>query len=320
MASLASIKQPIQDSFLLFQSTYDEMLSSVNPTLGLMMEHIKQTQGKQMRPILVLLSAGICGGITQSTINAAVALELLHSASLVHDDVVDDSNERRGMLSAKAKFNNKIAILGGDFMLSTALIEAAETENISVIKTLSSLGKQLSEGELYQMENTKVRLFDENAYFNVIKNKTAALFAACAKIGSISSNNIDIEKELKMASIGEQIGICFQIKDDIFDFIPTSQTGKPSGKDLLEGKITLPLIYVYNNSDNAVKSSILSAIDEVDVNYLQTLALEKGGIEYATKRLENIQNRAIEMIEAFPPSQYRNALVEFVKYVAERKN
>lgn len=318
MSSLSTIKQPIQDSYLLFQSTYDEMLSSVNPTLGLMLEHIKQTKGKQMRPLLVLLSAGICGGITQTTINAAVALELLHSASLVHDDVVDDSDERRGMLSAKAKFNNKIAILGGDYILSTALIEAANTDNIAVIKTLAALGKQLSEGEVFQMENTKGKLFDENAYFNVIKNKTAALFAACAKIGAISSNNIDIEKELKMSSLGEIIGLCFQIKDDIFDYIPTSKTGKPLGKDLLEGKITLPLIYVYNNADTATKSAILSALDEFDVNFLQTIVQGKGGIDYAGNRLKNLQKRALEMIDAFPNTPYTKALKEYVNYVVDR--
>lgn len=273
-----------------------------------------------MRPLLVLLTAGICGGITQSTIHSAVALELLHAASLVHDDVVDDSDERRGMLSLKAIFNNKVSILGGDYMLSTALQEAAKTENVGVFKTLATLGQQLSEGEIYQMENTKQKLFDENAYFNVIRHKTAALFAACGKIGAITSNNTDMEKELRVTALGEQIGLCFQIKDDIFDFNPSAQTGKTACKDLLEGKITLPLIYVYNNADTTVKTAILSALDEGDVNYLQKAAWDMGGIDYAQKRLEAMQQRAFEMVDIFPQSRYTAALRTYIDYMSKRKN
>lgn len=317
--SLSEIKQPIQDSFLLYQSTYNDVLNSANPTLSLLLEHTKKSQGKQMRPLLVLLTAGICGGITQSTIHAAVALELLHAASLVHDDVVDNSDERRGMPSIKNLFNNKVAILGGDYMLSTALSEAAKTENVAVFKTLSYLGRQLSEGEIYQMENTKRKLFDENAYFNVIKHKTAALFATCGKIGAITSNNLDMEKELRVTALGEQIGLCFQIKDDIFDFTPDAKTGKTAGKDLIEGKITLPLIYVYNNADTTVKTAILSALDEGDVTYLQKIAWEMGGIDYAQKRLETIQQRALDMAEVFPQSRYSASLRTYISYMSSRQ-
>ncbi|MBO6034757.1 MAG: polyprenyl synthetase family protein [Paludibacteraceae bacterium] len=318
--SLSEIKAPIQDSFLLFQRTYNDVLNSANPSLNLLLEHTKQSQGKQMRPLLVLLTAGICGGITQSTIHSAVALELLHAASLVHDDVVDDSDERRGMPSLKAIFNNKVSILGGDYMLSTALQEAAKTENVGVFKTLATLGQQLSEGEIYQMENTKQKLFDENAYINVIRHKTAALFAACGKIGAITSNNTDMEKELRVTALGEQIGLCFQIKDDIFDFNPSAQTGKTACKDLLEGKITLPLIYVYNNADTTVKTAILSALDEGDVNYLQKAARDMGGIDYAQKRLEAMQQRAFEMVDIFPQSRYTAALRTYIDYMSKRKN
>ncbi len=318
--SLSEIKAPIQDSFLLFQRTYNDVLNSANPSLNILLEHTKLSQGKQMRPLLVLLTAGICGGITQSTIHSAVALELLHAASLVHDDVVDDSDERRGMPSLKAIFNNKVSILGGDYMLSTALQEAAKTENVGVFKTLATLGQQLSEGEIYQMENTKHKLFDENAYFNVIRHKTAALFAACGKIGAITSNNTDMEKELRVTALGEQIGLCFQIKDDIFDFNPSAQTGKTACKDLLEGKITLPLIYVYNNADTTVKTAILSALDEGDVNYLQKAAWDMGGIDYAQKRLEAMQQRAFEMVDIFPQSRYTAALRTYIDYMSKRKN
>lgn len=317
--SLSEIKKPIQDSYLLFQSTYNDVLNSANPTLSLLLEHLKQTQGKQMRPLLVLLTAGLCGGISQSTIHAAVALEMLHAASLVHDDVVDDSNERRGMPAIQAIFNNKVAILGGDYMLSTALDEAAKTENVRVFKTLASLGQQLSEGELYQMENAKKRLFDERAYFNVIKHKTAALFSACAKLGAITSNNIDIEKELRVTAMGEQIGLCFQIKDDIFDYMPQSETGKPTGKDLMEGKITLPLIYVYNSANSTVKTSILSALDEGDVPYLQKITMESGGIEYAKRYLEKLQVSTSDMLDVFPTSRYSTALHAYIDYLSDRK-
>lgn len=319
MNSLTEIKQPIQDSFLLFEKTYDKVLSSTNPTISLLLEHVKKSKGKQMRPMLVLLSAGLCGGITESTIHSAVALELLHISSLIHDDVVDDSDERRGMMSVKALFNNKVSVLGGDYILSVGLSEVAISSETAVLSIVATLGKQLADGEVYQMENAKNRLFDENAYYNVIKNKTAALFSACAKIGAVSSKNADMEKELKITSIGELIGICFQIKDDIFDFMPSADTGKPVGKDLMEGKITLPLIYVYNNADTTTKTAILTALDEGDVAYLQSIAVECGGIEYAQKRLEMLQHRAIEMLEAFPKSPYRDSLIRYVEYVAERK-
>lgn len=320
MNILSEIKQPIQDSFLLFQNTYDEVLSSANPTLALLLEHIKKSKGKQMRPMLVMLSAGICGGITEATIHAAVALELLHTASLIHDDVVDDSDERRGMSSVKALFNNKVSVLGGDYVLSVGLNEAAATADVNIISTLANLGKQLSDGEIYQMDNTKLKLFDENAYFNVIRNKTASLFASCAKMGAISSKNVDMERELKITAIGEVIGLCFQIKDDIFDFTPMAQTGKPAGKDLQEGKITLPLIYVYNNADTQTKTAILSALDEGDVTYLQSVVQAQGGIEYANQRLQNLQQRALEMLDVFHQSPYKTALKRYIEYVSERKN
>lgn len=320
MNILSEIKQPIQDSFLLFQNTYEEVLSSANPTLALLLEHIKKSKGKQMRPMLVMLSAGICGGITETTIHAAVALELLHTASLIHDDVVDDSNERRGMTSVKALLNNKVSVLGGDYVLSVGLNEAAATLDTNIVTTLANLGRQLADGEIYQMENTKLRLFDENSYFNVIRNKTASLFASCAKMGAISSKNADMEKELKITAIGEMIGLCFQIKDDIFDFNPCAEIGKPTGKDILEGKITLPLIYVYNNADTQTKTSILSALDEGDVAYLQSVVKAQGGIEYATQRLQNLQQRALDMLEVFHQSPYKVALKKYIEYVSERKN
>lgn len=318
MNILSEIKQPIQDSFLLFQNTYDEILSSANPTLSLLLEHVKNSRGKQMRPMLVMLSAGLCGGITEATIHAAVALELLHTASLIHDDVVDDSDERRGMKSVKSLFNNRISILGGDYILSVGLNEAAVTADANIITTLATLGKQLSDGEIYQMDNTKLRLFDEAAYFNVIKNKTAALFAACAKMGAISSKDADMESELKITAMGELIGQCFQIKDDIFDFIPDAATGKPSGKDLMEGKITLPLIYVYNNADTKTKTAILSALDECDVQYLQKVVVERGGIDYANSRLAQLQQRSIEMLDVFPASAYKTAMRKYIDYVVTR--
>jgi len=319
MNILSEIKQPIQDSFLLFQNTYDEVLSSANPTLSLLLEHVKKSQGKQMRPLLVMLSAGICGGITEVTIHSAVALELLHIASLIHDDVVDDSNERRGLQSAKALFNNKLSVLGGDYILSAGLNEAALTADPNILSTLAILGKQLSDGEIFQMDNTKLRLFDENAYFSVIKNKTAALFSASAKMGAISAKNVDMERELKITAIGELIGLCFQIKDDIFDYTPTAATGKPSGKDLIEGKITLPLIYVYNNADTQTKTAILSALDEADVTYLQKVAKQKGGIDYSIQKLQHLQQRALEMLEVFSASPYKTALKKYIEYVADRK-
>ncbi|NCC98268.1 MAG: polyprenyl synthetase family protein [Bacteroidia bacterium] len=319
MAIPAQITLPIQDYFALYEEAYAKSLHSKDAILKPLIQHVRQSSGKQMRPILVLLCARLCGDITQNTLHAAIALELLHVASLIHDDVVDESDKRRGYDSVRAKFNNKIAVLGGDFILSSALSQAASTESAAIVKVIASLGKQLSEGELLQLETINENHSNEKKYFDIISQKTAALFAACARLGVTSSTNTDIETEQKIVSIGELIGICFQLKDDIFDYEPSNKIGKPTGIDLAEGKLTLPLIHVIETSNDADKQRIKEAFKNKEISYLQDLAHQKGGIQYATEKLHELQEKALSILNEFPESPARTAIKAYIEYVADRK-
>ena len=319
MAIPAQIKLPIQDSFALYEEAYAKSLHSKDAILMPLIEHLRQSSGKQMRPILVLLCAKLCGIVTQNTLHAAIALELLHVASLIHDDVVDESDKRRGYASIRAKFNNKIAVLGGDFILSSALSEAASTESTAIIKVIAGLGKNLSEGELLQLETINENHSNEKKYFDILSRKTAARVAACARLGFISSTNTDIETEQKIVSIGEIIGTCFQLKDDIFDYEASDKIGKPTGIDLAEGKLTLPLIHVIENSSDAEKQRIKEAIENKEIIYLQDLAHQKGGINYAIKKLHELQENALSILNEFPESPARTAIRAYTEYVVDRK-
>ena len=254
MSRLEQIKQPIQAEFEVFKQKFDASLQSSNPLLGEVINFIKQRRGKMMRPMLTLLMAKLCGKIEESTYYAAISLELLHTASLVHDDVVDESDKRRGQASVNALYDNKVSVLVGDFLLATSLTNAALTENISLVKLVSCLGQKLSEGEIIQLSNTNASDFSEDVYFDVIKKKTAALFSTAAEAGVRSVESCDEIAE-KAYRFGELIGIAFQIKDDIFDYNPSDSLGKPSGNDMKEGKLTLPALYVLNAfNDESMKN------------------------------------------------------------------
>lgn len=290
--------------------------------LNSVIAHIRQKNGKMMRPILVLLAAKLYGEVCPATLHAAVALELLHNASLVHDDVVDESTERRGQLSVNAIFNNKVAVLSGDYLLATALVEVGMTRNYDIIDVVSNLGQDLAEGELLQLSNVSNPHFSEDIYFDVIRKKTAVLFAACTKAGALSVG-VDGEKAEYARLLGEYIGLCFQIKDDIFDYYESKEIGKPTGNDMLEGKLTLPVLYALNSTENstaqaiAVKVKSGTASDE-EIAHLIDFAKQNGGIEYAIQTMYTYKEKALQLLSVVPDTDVKKALISYLDYVIER--
>lgn len=326
MITIADIKKPIEKELSRFNEEFDKSLTSDNETLSIVHQHIKNNKGKQIRPTMTLLSAKICNKeISDSSIYVALALELLHTASLVHDDVVDDSKMRRGQSSVNAIWDNQVSVLTGDYLLSEALNTACKTNNIQIIKNICDLGKRLSEGELLQINNVEKVSTIEEKYIEVISKKTAKLFSVCTQNGAISVNASD-EKINAMKSFGELYGIAFQIRDDIFDYISTKETiGKPVGNDIREGKITLPLIYALNNCEPVEKQVIMNIIKQKDfttdnINEIIEFAKKKGGIEYAEQRLDYYSDKAIECLNIFEDSDMKDSLVNIVNFSRIRKN
>lgn len=322
MDSLSLIKSPIAIELEEFKRLFDNSLSSSNTLLESVISHIRQRNGKMMRPILILLTARLGGEIRPATLYAAVSLELLHTASLVHDDVVDESTERRGQLSVNAIYNNKVSILTGDYLLATSLVYAEQTKIHEIIQTISVLGQDLADGELLQLANISNHDFSIDVYFDVIRKKTAALFAACTKTGALSGG-MDAQAVEKARLLGEYIGICFQIKDDIFDYFGGEKIGKPTGNDMSEGKLTLPVLYALNNYGDEESIAIgvkvkdgVATPDEID--YLISFAKDKGGIEHAIQVMDEYKNKALDLINALPESDVRASLEAYLNYVVER--
>lgn len=323
MDSISLIKIPIEAQLEDFRVLFGSSLSSSNVLLDSVVAHIRRRNGKMMRPILVLLVARLYGSICPATLHAAVSLELLHNASLVHDDVVDESTKRRGQLSVNAIFNNKVAVLTGDYLLATSLVHAEQTKNLQIIDLVASLGQDLADGELLQLSNVSNRTFSEAVYFDVIRKKTAALFAACTKAGAYSVGVSEDQVEFARL-LGEYIGICFQIKDDIFDYYDSKEIGKPTGNDMLEGKLTLPALYVLNELkdswaiDIAIKVKEGSAtVDEIAD--LIAYTKENGGVEYAIRTMEAYKQKAFDLLEALPDSAVCESLRTYLDYVVDRK-
>ena len=280
-----------------------------------------KSDGKRIRPILLLLAAKACGEINNITYNAAITVELLHTASLIHDDVVDESKIRRGKASLNAIYDNKMAVLAGDYFLSTALIKSVLTGNIEIISNISDLGRDLAEGELNQLSLVKELIIDEDEYFQVIKKKTASLMSVCMRIGAISVNASEEEIE-KFTRLGELFGLCFQLRDDIFDYF-TDAIGKPTGNDIREGKITLPLLYAIKNASEEEKKEILSIVysynyTDENIQHLIHYAKEHGGIDYAYRKIEEFKEQAEKIIETIPDSDVREALEATVDYIIKR--
>lgn len=323
MDSISLIRTPIEAELGDFKNLFDSSLSSSNALLDSVVSHIRQRNGKMMRPILVLLVARLYGAVRPSTLHAAVSLELLHTASLVHDDVVDESTERRGQLSVNAIFNNKVAVLTGDYLLATSLVHAEQTHSHPIIQLVSSLGQDLADGELLQLSNVSNHSFSESVYFDVIRKKTAALFAACTKAAAFSVGVGEEEAE-SARLLGEYIGICFQIKDDIFDYFDSKEIGKPTGNDMLEGKLTLPALYVLNKTKDSAVREIAFKVKEGtatpdEIARLIEHVKENGGIEYAIQTMNAYKQKAFDLLASLPDSDVCVALRAYLDYVVDRE-
>lgn len=324
MDQLSLIKQPIDLEFREFEGLFNQALTHNERLLSDVLTHIRQRGGKRMRPILMLLIAKNYGQVTDVTQNAAIGLELLHTASLVHDDVVDESVERRGQASVNATYNNKVAVLVGDFILSTALLHVSYTNNQRIIENLSQLGRTLASGELLQLWNVGNQDISEEIYYEVIEKKTAVLFESCAAIGALSAGASAEEVE-RASRFGHNLGIMFQIRDDIFDYYDSKEIGKPTGNDMAEGKLTLPVIYALKNEPSEAMLTLARKVKAGTINVDEIAVLVEytkrcGGIEYAEKRMEDYHREALKYLdESIADTAIRNALTAYLDFVIQRK-
>lgn len=323
MDYLSIIKKPIESELQGFISLFNESLSHTGNLQTEIFDRIKQRAGKRMRPMLILLMAKNYGSVNDATLNAAVGLELLHTASLVHDDVVDESDERRGQASVNAIYNNKVAVLVGDYILSTALLCVSLTHNELIIRYLAELGRTLSNGEILQLTNISSDEISEDVYYQVIKQKTAALFEACCAIGAISAGLPESRVEAARL-FGSNLGVIFQIRDDIFDYYDSSEIGKPTGNDMAEGKLTLPVIHAVNTSGDEemrrlamkVKAGTVSA---EEIARLVAFTKANGGIEYAERRMEELRQEALRFLsEEVSDDEIRQSLTAYLNFVIAR--
>lgn len=325
MDPLSLIKQPIEQEFSEFTELFSQSLTHGDHLLAEVLSHIRQRGGKRMRPILTLLIAKNYGGVTMATQHAAIGLELLHTASLVHDDVVDESEERRGQASVNATYNNKVAVLTGDFILSTALLNVSYTNNQRIIENLAQLGRTLASGELLQLWNISNKDISEDIYYDVIKQKTAVLFESCAAIGALSAGATD-DDVAQAARFGQNLGIMFQIRDDIFDYYDSKDIGKPTGNDMAEGKLTLPVIYALNQNPqyesmmNLARKVKAGTINTDEIAVLVEFTKQHGGIDYAEKRMEDFHHEALKYLEeSVKDDAIRVSLSAYLDYVIQRK-
>lgn len=301
---------------------FEKAMSHENPILNEALVHMRQRLGKMMRPILVILSARMVGRCTQEVLHAAVALEMLHTASLVHDDVVDESDRRRGQASVNARFGNKAAVLVGDYVLSMALEHAALTQSTRVVGLVAQLGQTLADGELLQLYNTQSDIIDEKSYYSVIRKKTASLFAACSQIGAILAGGSDDDVE-RLRQIGQITGTCFQLRDDIFDYDDKHDVGKPAGNDMKEGKLTLPAIHaVLRGGDPEMKSLALKIrrqqASPSDIQRMVDYTRQQNGIAYAEWAMQEFQYMAAGLVSEDGDPAIREALRAYIDYVAGR--
>ena len=323
MDRLEQIKQPVLAEFEVFKQKFDASLQSSNPLLGEVICFIKQRKGKMMRPLLALLMAELCGKIEESTYYASISLELLHTASLVHDDVVDESDKRRGRPSLNVAYTNNIAVLTGDYLFSQALNNAAVTCDYHIVQELSILGKALSRGEIMQIQLQGEGTYSEENYISVIYCKTASFFVCSAACACLLAGFPDETAEC-LKKFGKYAGMCFQMKDDIFDY-SKADVGKPTGSDMREGKITLPALYVLRESNNPllepVREKLKSGVylDDTEIETLIRLSVEEGGIAYANETIERYRAMALEQLPADIPQDIYDALVAYLDYVIQRE-
>jgi len=305
-----------------FSSLFRQTLLNHNPDFQPMIDYIARGNGKRIRPLIVFLSGNLCGEVSPETIEYAVILELLHTATLIHDDVVDNTMERRNRPSVNAKYDNRAAVLLGDYVLTLAIELGIKRQNPGVLKILSNLSKSLVEGELNQLVSSRDSIIDESRYFDIIWKKTAALISSCTEMGAISVEASQ-EKTEKLRLIGEKLGLCFQIKDDIFDYFEQGNIGKPTGNDIREGKITLPLIYALKNAPEEVAARKRALIKKQDfspstISELIGFAKEYGGIAYAQEKMESLKQEVVEILNGFPDSEAKASMINLVDYIIRR--
>jgi octaprenyl-diphosphate synthase len=305
-----------------FETRFREAVKSQTPMLDRIMRYIVKRKGKQLRPMFVLLSARLSGPVNDSTYRAASMVEVLHTATLVHDDVVDDSTERRGFFSVYALWKNKISVLVGDYLLAKGLILSLEKNDYRILHILTDAVRQISEGELLQMEKARSLNLREDIYYEIIRSKTASLLASACSAGAWSVSQ-DEEVTEKMRLFGEYTGMAFQIKDDLFDYA-SENVGKPTGNDIKEKKLTLPLIYTLNRADKETRRKIIYIVknnnrDRQKVNWVINEVEKAGGIDYAIAKMNEYKQAALDILHTFPESPYRQGLEDLVRYVTERK-
>lgn len=322
MTTLNEIKAPVDGPLKVFEARFRQSMKSKVPLLDKITRYIVKRKGKQIRPLFVFFSAGIFGDISERTYRAANLIELLHTATLIHDDVVDDSNERRGFFSLNALWKNKISVLIGDYLLSRGLLLSLENNDFDLLKIVTNSVREMSEGELMQIEKARSLDIEEDVYFEIIRKKTASLISSCLACGAASAGASD-EDINKMHLIGEKAGIAFQIKDDIMDFDRSATKGKPSGTDIKERKMTLPLIYLINNSSYLERRKIINTVknfshDPDKVSALMDNVQQKGGIEYARKHMLAYKDESLELLESLPQVPARDSLRQLIEFTVNR--
>ena len=326
MITLDQIKAPVAQEVDNYHEGFREMLSARSEWLQQAIELLEQSTGKMVRPVLTCLTAGMLSGQVPSlAVDSGLLLELIHTATLIHDDVIDEAKVRRGKPTLGAIFDNRIAVLMGDFVLSSALIAAIQTRNLRIIGIVSQIGRELTEGEIRQYETAHKAVLDEQVYFEVIKQKTAILFRSCAEVAAITAdaNEEDIQR---VGRIAELLGLAFQIRDDIFDYYPSKDVGKPTGNDIREGKVTLPLLHCLLDADlcnpeegQLCKSFIVKQqLDEEAISKLLNFAIDNGGIQYAEERMNSLVDEAKELIRHYPDSIYRSSMLLLADYIIGR--
>lgn len=325
MDYLSTIRTPIHTELQDFIALFDESLTHKDGLLGQALEHVRAKGGKRMRPILILLMTKSFGKVTSVAQYAAVGLELLHTASLVHDDVVDESGERRGQASVNASYNNKVAVLVGDYILSTALLNIARTNDCDIVCDLAELGRTLSNGEILQLTNIANTNFSEEVYFEVIRQKTAALFEACAVIGA-KAGGADRQAVEAARAFGSNVGVIFQIRDDIFDYYQSADLGKPTGNDMAEGKLTLPVLYALNTTGDSQMAALARKVKARNVSAEEIAQLveftkNNGGIAYAEQKMAECKALTDGFINQYiAQPQLQDALKAYVSFIIDRNN
>lgn len=324
MTSIETIRNYIHPELEAMNDIIVSSLSTSNRMMDDVVTRYLEIKGKQIRPVLVILAAKMFGEVNEEVLNAGAALEMLHNASLIHDDVVDETSLRRGVDTINARMGNHIAVLVGDYFVSSALAAGIRSGSISVIATLSSLGRELSLGEIDQICNAREHHFDEESYFSMIRQKTASLFMSCVRMGAEMAGASDIALE-HLTRFGELLGLCFQIKDDIFDYFPSKEIGKPSGNDLREGKVTLPLLYALahgpREESGRLKQLIIRGdLSTEEIEKLTQFAVEHGGVDYSYECMRKMQSEAISELDYFPESEPKKSFLQIFDYIIERNH